>query len=86
MTRFSYDAGDGILEIKLQDGVYEESLELAEPGFGAYMHIDRDGNVLGLEFLSQEEFTELITRNGGRLDIPDRVLDPAHFDLLETGC
>ena len=81
-TQFRFD--EGILYIKLRDGEYDESLDLAEPGFGAYMHIDRDGNVLALEFLSLDEFTELITRTGGRLDIPARVEDPTHFHLVSA--
>ena len=48
----------------------------ADPGFGAYLDVDQEGNVLGVEFLSFEEFAELATQAGEKLDIPDTVREP----------
>jgi hypothetical protein len=50
-------------------------------GPGAYLHIHRDGNVMGAEFLSLEEFTEIVEDHGGILDLPERVEDPEAFRL-----
>ena len=76
---FEFDSESGALYVRVREGQVEETLELAEPGFGAYMDIDRDGNVLGVEFLSLEEFGELVARSGGVLKLPDHIADPAHF-------
>ena len=48
-------------------------MELAERGFGASMVGDGEGNVLGVEFPSPKEYTELVTRVGGVLGLPDKV-------------
>jgi len=58
-------------------------LDLAEPGFGASMNVDGKGCVLGVEFLSLKEYTELITRFGSVLELPDEIEDPAD---LPTYC
>ena len=52
-------------------------MDLAEPGFGASMNVDGKGCVLGVEFLSLKEYTELITRFGSVLELPDEIEDPA---------
>ena len=54
---------------------------MAEPGFGAHVDVDREGNVLGLEFLSFEEYAELVTRFGGTLEIPERIEDSTSFPV-----
>jgi uncharacterized protein YuzE len=77
--RFEFDPESGALYIRIREGEIEEILELGEPGFGAYLDIDRDGNVMGAELLSLEEFTQLIARSGGVLKLPDHVRDPGEF-------
>ena len=67
------------LYIHVHDGDVEQTLGLAEPGMGAHVDVDREGNVLGLEFLSFEEYAELVTRFGGPLEIGERVEDSASF-------
>jgi hypothetical protein len=52
---------------------------LAEQEFGVQVDVAREGNVLGLEFLSFEEYAELVTRFGGAMEIPERTEDPASF-------
>ena len=37
------------------------------------MDVDAEGNVLGVEFLSFEEFAVLVESAGGALELPDRV-------------
>jgi hypothetical protein len=49
------------------------------PGLGVGVDIDKRGNVLGVEFLSFGEYTELVARAGGKLEIPERIEGPAHF-------
>lgn len=79
--RFTHDPESGAWYIRIRDGKIVETVELAEPGFGAYVDIDREGYVLGVEFLSFEEYAELVARAGGKLEIPNRIEDPAHFRL-----
>jgi hypothetical protein len=52
---------------------------LAEPGFGTQVDVGREGNILGLEFLSFEEYAEHITRFSGAFEIPERLEDSASF-------
>lgn len=73
---FSHDPESGAIYVRLREGEYRETVPLAEPGFGAGVDVDADGNVLGVEFLSFEEYAELLARAGGKLDIPDRVEAP----------
>lgn len=71
MTRFEHDPQSGAFYIKIREGVYRETIPLAEPGFGAGVDVDAEGNVLGFEFLSFDEYAELVARSGGTLEIPD---------------
>ena len=73
--RLEFDPESGALYIHVREGDAEETLAVAEPGFGAHVDVDREGNVLGLEFLSFEEYAEPVTRFGGALEIPERVED-----------
>ncbi len=50
----------------------------AEPDFGAHPDVDREGDVLGVEFLSFEEFVGLVSRRG-TLEVPGQVEEPAHL-------
>ena len=79
--KIRHDPVSGAFYIKIREGEYEETVPLADPGFGAAADIDREGNVLGLEFLSFEEFAEIIAEHGGRLELPERIEDPAGFSL-----
>lgn len=79
--RFEHDPQSGAFYIRIREGEYQETIPIAEPGFGAGVDVDVDGNVLGFEFLSFEEYAELLARAGGSLEIPDRVEDPAAFRL-----
>lgn len=74
--RIKFDKESGAFYLTIREGEYSETLDLVDPGFGAYMDVDVEGNVLGVEFLSFEEFAE-ITENG--LEIPDRVEDAEAF-------
>lgn len=79
--RFEFDPESGALYVRVREGQIEETLDLAEPGFGAHLDIDREGNVMGVEFLSLQEFEELVARASGTLELPERVEDPANFRL-----
>ncbi len=50
--RLEFDPEPGALYIHVREGDVENTLDLAEPGFGAHVDVDREGNVLGLELLS----------------------------------
>jgi uncharacterized protein YuzE len=80
--RLTHDPVSGAFYVRVREGEYEETLPLAEPGFGASVDVDRHGNVLGLEFLSFQEFAELLARLGGALELPERIEDPASFRLI----
>ncbi len=82
--RLTFDPESSAFSIRVRSGEYEETLPLAEPGFGASVDIDREGNVLGLEFLSFAEYAELLSRHGGVLDLPERVEDPTSFRLARS--
>lgn len=75
---FELDPESGALYVRLRDGEYTETVPLT-PGLG--VDIDCEGNVLGVEFLSFEEYAELVAKTGGKLEIPERIEDPAHFRL-----
>ena len=79
--RFEFNPESGAIYVRVREGQIEETLDLAEPGFGAHLDIDREGNVMGVEFLSLQEFKELVARAGGTLEFPERVEDPANFRL-----
>lgn len=70
---FRYDRESGAFYIRVREGEYVESVDLVDPGFGAYMDVNAEGVVIGFEFLSFEEFAEFIERNGGKVEIPDRL-------------
>ena len=74
--RFDYDRESGAFYIKVREGEYSETIPLGEIGFGAGVDVDTEGNVLGFEFLSFEEFAE-ITAEG--LEIPNQVEDVEAF-------
>ena len=77
----THDPESGALYIRLRDGEYEETLDFGNPGGGVNVDIDREGYVLGLEFLSLKEYAEVIAEHGGKLVLPKRIEDPASFDL-----
>lgn len=73
--RFTHDPESGAFHVRVREGKYYETLDLAEPGFGAHVDVDEQGYVLGAEFLSFEEFAEIVAQAGGKLDLPERVVD-----------
>jgi uncharacterized protein YuzE len=77
--RIRFDKESGAFYITLREGKVHETLDLAEPTFGAYADIDNEGNVLGLEFLSFEEFSELTDSSAGGFEIPERIEDIEAF-------
>ncbi len=74
--RFRYDPISGALYFRIREGEIEETLELPSPG--AYVDVDVDGHVMGLEFLSLQEFVGYILGEGGEVVIPEQ-LDPKAF-------
>lgn len=76
---FTHDPQSGALYIRLREGRYRETVPLGEPGFGAGVDVDEEGYVLGIEFLSFEEYAEAIKRAGGKLEIPERIEDVEAF-------
>lgn len=76
--RFERDPESGALYVRLRDGEYAETIPLT-PGLGTGVDVDAEGLVLGIEFLSFEEYAELLARTGGRLEIPERIEDPETF-------
>jgi RNA polymerase sigma factor (sigma-70 family) len=73
--RFTHDPESGAIYIRLREGRYHETIPLGDPGLGAGVDVDNEGNVLGVEFLSFEEFVEVVASYGGRLELPERVED-----------
>lgn len=48
------------------------------------MDVDAEGNVLGFEFLSFEDYEELVERAGGSLEVPERLEASSVRDRSET--
>ncbi len=71
-----YDPESGAGYIRIAEGRYVESVEIAP---GCYLSLADGGRVIGLEFLSLEEFADL---TAGGLDLPDQVKDPEAFHLV----
>ena len=70
--RFEHDPESGAFYIRVRDGDYHETISLGEPGLGAGVDVDAEGNVLGFEFLSFEEYVEAID-HAGALEVPERL-------------
>ena len=70
--KIELDTEADVLYIELRAGEVADTLDLAE---GVHLDVDDLGYVLGVEFLSLGALTEHVRRNGGVLDVPDRVLD-----------
>lgn len=85
--RFEYDPESGAFYIRVRDGEYHETIPLGEPGFGAGVDVDAQGNILGFEFLSFEEYVEFID-HAGSLEVPERLEtmpveeDPSPAELM----
>jgi uncharacterized protein YuzE len=69
--RFRYDPTSGALYFRLREGSIEETLELPSPG--VYMDVNETGEVMGLEFLSLQEFVMFLSGFGGEVDLPEQV-------------
>ena len=69
---FEHDPESGAFYIRVREGDYHETIPLGEPGFGAGVDVDAEGNVLGFEFLSFEEYVEAID-HAGVLEGPERL-------------
>jgi uncharacterized protein YuzE len=80
-----YDPESGALYISVREGEVAERLNLAETGFTAFMDVDGEGNVLGVEFPSLKEYTELVTHSDGVLELADKIEDPADLSLPARG-
>jgi len=81
------DSETGALYMKLSEGRIHDTLEVDE---GVYIDVDIAGRVLGVEFLSLDEFSETAARFGGTHNIPERIADPDEFmsnipEIPETG-
>lgn len=75
--RMRYDPSSGALYFRVVEGEIEETLELPSPG--AYMDVAADGTVMGLEFLSVQEFVTFLTGFDGEVELPER-LEPEEYD------
>ena len=69
--RFRYDPTAGALYFRLREGPIEETLELPSPG--VYMDVNETGEVMGLEFLSLQEFVMFLSCFGGEVELPEQV-------------
>jgi uncharacterized protein YuzE len=71
--RFEYDPESGAMYFRLRAGEISHTAPLGEPALGASLDLDAEGNVLGVEFLSFEEFAELVVSAGGTLELPENL-------------
>ena len=70
--RFEHDPESGAFYIRVRDVDYHETISLGEPGLGAGVDVDAEGNVLRFQFLSFEEYVEAID-HAGALEAPERL-------------
>lgn len=70
--KLTYDPESGVFYIRVREGEYAETMHPGGAGgedFG--VDVDEEGSVLGVAFLSFEEYAEVIARSGGKLEIPE---------------
>jgi len=72
------DIAAGAVYLTLRDGEVAETVEVTDAD--AYVDLDADGYVLGIEFLSLEEFREAMRAAQG-LRVPERIEDPEDVRL-----
>jgi uncharacterized protein YuzE len=80
-VRFRYDPKSGALYFRVVEGEIEETLELPSPG--AYIDVAVDGTVMGLEFLSLQEFIMFATALGGEIEPPESVDVEAYYEAID---
>jgi uncharacterized protein YuzE len=75
--KITRDPLTGVLYLRLRAGEIDETLPW--PGWedSVYLDLDKEHNVLGIEFLSAEEMDQLLEENPDGLEIPERVKDPS---------
>lgn len=73
MTGFKHNPKTGVWSVSLREGKTESIVRLGPSGSGAFIEVDRDGNVLNVEFPSFEEFAAMLARTDGKLEIPPRI-------------
>lgn len=78
--RMRYDPESGALYFRLVEGEIEETLDLPSPG--GYMDVSAEGDVMGLEFLSIQEFVMFLSGFGGEVELPERVDADAYADAV----
>ena len=58
---------------RLRDGEISHTAPLGEPDLGATVDLDAEGNVLGVESLSFEDFAEMMEGAHGILELPENM-------------
>jgi uncharacterized protein YuzE len=71
--RIELDPSVNALYLRLRTGRVERTVELTAE---VYLDVDADGQVLGAEFVSADDFLMLVRKQDGVLEIPERV-EPA---------
>jgi uncharacterized protein YuzE len=72
------DVAAGAVYMKLRDGEVAETIEVSDAD--AYVDLDAEGYVLGIEFLSLDEFHAFMQAADG-LRVPERIEEPGAFRL-----
>jgi uncharacterized protein YuzE len=77
MMRFEYDKEAGALYIyvrEIPDGAVARVRELQE---GVWLHADKEGRTLGIDFWDLTNFEEWLRTNGGIVEIPEHLEAPS---------
>jgi len=77
LVKLRYDPESGALYVRVKEGAIEETVQHAD---GVYLDIDAGGRVIGAEFLTLKELAEVITAEGGRWELPERIEDPDSYE------
>jgi uncharacterized protein YuzE len=71
--RFEFDREANALYIYLREIPYGAVAQTVEAEDGANLDVDREGRVLGVEFLDLDDFWRFLEHHDGQILIPDYV-------------
>lgn len=70
--RIDYDKVSGALHIKIREGQPDHTEDFSDKA-DVYLHVDAEGNVIGLEALSFKDLAQATEERGGKLHVPEKI-------------
>jgi uncharacterized protein YuzE len=78
----TYDRTIDAASLTKREGEYRATLPFHIEGVDLNIDIDPQGYVLGLEVLGASLFFDLVDRYGGKLTLPEQIVNPDTFDVM----